>query len=92
MLHLYEGSFAEEESHVVSGDVVQRDQGHRQDVPNHALHDGQVQEVTRKAEVKQGHVTPSQDGIAAMNSESDDNNRWKGIPLLSPFYVVFIQA
>ena len=47
-----------------------------------ALTVGQVQEVTGKAEVKQGHVTPSQDGIAAMNSESDDNNRWKGITLL----------
>ena len=82
MLHLDERSSPEEESHVVSGDIVQRDQGHRQDVPNHALHDGQVQKVTRKAEVKQGHVAPSQDGIAAMNSESDDNNRWKGITLL----------
>ena len=67
MLHLYEGSFAEEESHVVSGDVVESDQGHRQDVPYHALHDGHVQEVTRKAKVKERHVTPSQDSITAEN-------------------------
>ena len=69
MLYLDERSLSEKESHVVSGDVVQRDQRHRQDIPNHALHDGQVQEVTGKAEVKQGHVTPSQDCIAAVNSQ-----------------------
>ena len=67
MLHLNEGSFAEEESHVVSCDVVERDQSHGQDVPDHTLHDRQVQEVTGKAKVKQRHVTPSQDGITAMN-------------------------
>lgn len=67
MLHLYEGSLSEEESHVVSSDVVERDQSHRQDVPYHTLHDGDVQEVTRKAKEKQRHVTPGQDGIAVMN-------------------------
>ena len=95
MLHLYEGSLAEEESHVVSSDVVKRDESHGQDVPYHALHDGHIQEVTGIAKEEQRHVTPGQDGIAAKVLPRLSILSWyiwelKLLP--SPLYVVLIQA
>ena len=57
--------FSEEEPDHVCGDVVDGDDGHRDDVPDHAGQGGQVHQVTGHAQEQDPHVGPSQHGVPA---------------------------
>ena len=60
-----EGSGAKEEAAHVGRDVVDGDDGHAEDVPDHAVAEGQVHEVARPGDVEGGHVSPGQQTVAA---------------------------
>ena len=60
----YEGSGAEEEATHVGGNVVDGDDGHGEDVPDHAVLDGEVEEVAGHHQEECGEVAPCQETVA----------------------------
>ena len=59
-----EGSGSEEESAHVCRDVVDGDDGHGEDVPDHAVLEGEVEEVSGPHNEESGEVSPGQQTVA----------------------------
>ena len=64
--YLNELGFPKEESDHVSCNVVDGDDGHRHDVPDHSREGGQVHEVTGHTEEQHNHMSPSEHRVSEM--------------------------
>ena len=60
----YERCGAEKEAAHVGGNVVDGDDGHGEDVPDHAVLEGEVEEVSGPRNEESGEVSPGQQTVA----------------------------